>query len=144
VVKSKTIDQATSNKVYVCSSLYNKFKKNNGGNLPIYVDLIGYYFILAEDPLLGSDQMSVSGVTRSQLKISITMDHPTISLFNFTGSENCLIGNCRFRVRCPGLKDFKEVKEKDLEKVFKEKFQRHIFRPGQQFFYKHEVSSFFL
>lgn len=139
VERSKDLEQAVSNKIYVCTSLYSSFKSSNGGQEPIYVDLLGYIFILEEDSSLATDHFSVSGVTRSQLKISTTMDHPTLDLFKFGANDNCLIGSCSIKVRCPRLKQVKEVKEKDLADAIKAKYNKHAFKNRQEVFFNYEV-----
>lgn len=139
VVRSRTLEQASSNKIYICKSLYKNFKSTYGKD-PVYVDLQGYIFIAEEDGELGTDNMSISGVTRSQLKISTTMDHPIIHIFNFDSDQNYLIGSCSLKVRCPRLKEVKEVKEKDVIEAFKKKYNKHIFKNRQEVFFNYQVN----
>lgn len=139
VERSRDINQATSNKIYVCPSLYSSFKSSNGVE-PIYVNLLGYIFMIEEDKALGTDCMTISGVTRSQLKISTTMDHPVLELFKFDPKQNCLIGSCKIDVRCPRLKEIKEVQEKELVDVFKKQFIKHAFKSRQEIFFNYKAS----
>lgn len=69
VEKAKNIEQATSNYIYVSEVLFKNFQtathKSGTSQEPIYVELMGYVFILASERSLGENHMIISGVTRS-------------------------------------------------------------------------------
>ena len=141
VERSKNMEQATSNKVYVSSNLYAQFKQANRAREPVYVELINHYFVLGEDKKMADGRMSVSSATRSSLKISTTMDQPVLNLFDVGAKENSgLIASAKIKVRCPKLREPLEVKEKELIEAFIEKYNKHIFKEGQQLYYNHKVS----
>ena len=138
VEKAKDIDQATSNYIYVSSVLFKNFQtatqKAGTSQEPIYVELMSYVFILAADRTLDKDSMIISGVTRSQLKISHTMDHPSIKEFQ-GGSKNYLAASISMRITAPRLQQNFEVPEKELGDAIISKYRKHIISLGQEIFF---------
>jgi vesicle-fusing ATPase len=141
VEKAKNIEQATSNYLYVSNSLFANFQtgtqKSGTSQEPIYVKLMGYVFILAAEKSLAENHMIISGVTRSQLKISHTMDHPVVNAF--TGGEgNYLATSINLRIKAPRLKEKFEVKEKEIGQEFINKYRKHIVSLGQEIFFNYK------
>jgi hypothetical protein len=135
VVKASNLEQATSNLIYVSEQLYGNFATaTNKKTDNIYVELQGYIFILAPMRSLAENSMIISGVTRSQLKISLTMDHPELKTF-YGGSSNYLATNLQLRVKAPRLKERFDVNEKELGECIIEKYRKHIWSLGQEVFF---------
>lgn len=141
VEKSKNLEQATSNYLYVSVPLFKKFQKATlkagTSQEPIYVKLMGYIFILAVENSLSETNMIISGVTRSQLKISHTMDHPVIDTFK-GGEGNYLASTLKLRVKAPRLQEKFEAKEKELGEEFIRKYRKHIVSQGQEIFFNYK------
>jgi vesicle-fusing ATPase len=126
------------NYLYVSPSLFKNFqnstKKTGTSQEPIYVELMTYKFILASDKQLPDHGMIISGITRSQLKISHTMDHPVIKAF-IGGSANYLATSVKLKVTAPSLTANYEVPEKELGDAIIQKYRKHIFHMGQEVFF---------
>ena len=141
VEKAKDINQATSNYIYVSDQLFTDFQrksqKKGTYQEPIYVELMNYVFILACDSTLEANQMIISGVTRSQLKISHTMDHPILKYFD-GGSGNYLATKLELKITAPRLKEQVEINEKEIGDAIMEKYKKHIITIGQEVFFEYK------
>ena len=134
IYKARNHEQATSNYLYINPALYQKFAKQNAGREPIYAKLKHSVFILAEDPKTPETGVSISGITRSNLKLSQVMDKPKLQLYRLPDKGNFMISSMEVIVKSPTLQDVFEVSEADLGSLLKQKYTRHLLSIGQEVF----------
>lgn len=134
IQKTRNKDQATSNYLYISPSLYQSFLKANAGKEPVYAKLKEYVFILAEDNKTSELGVSISGITRSNLKLSHLNDKPILSLYKLPSSQNFMISSIELTVKAPTLDSVFEIDENELGKLFKESYSRQLLASGQEFY----------
>jgi len=139
IEKSKNVEQAVSNKLYVGTTIYNNFFEANGKKTPIYVDLKGAIFIIDKDSELIEEGLRISSVARSFLRLSHITDKPNLTLHKFPAGKNIILGNVVMKARAPRLSDRLELKELELIECFQKLYKHHCLQEGQEIYTTHNV-----
>lgn len=141
--KTKNIEQAQSNCLFLNPALYQQFVAANKGAEPVYGQLNEFVFILKAEKAVDFGKVAIPGSIRNCLKLSPTLDKPVISWYDLP-KQTFMLGSLKFTVATPTLKpeDKVEIAEEELINYFRKAFVKHFIGTGQEFYVQLKVRRF--
>lgn len=129
-----------SNHLFVCPELYQQFYEANKKVEPVYVKMNEFVFILKGDKGCEPGKVTVAGNIRNGLKISPTLDHPILTLYELP-KQQFMLASLKNSVTAPTLKPEQhvEIDEETIIKEFRTRFSKHFVGTQQEFYLKINV-----
>lgn len=135
--KVRTVAQAESNCLFVNPSTFAEFKAANGGKEPVYCQLNEFVFILQPETSIALGSLGIPGIIRSCLKLSQTLDRPSITHYVLP-QELFMLGTLKFSVGVANAKpedQIPAIEEQVLIDYFRKAFKGHFIGTGQEFYH---------